>query len=237
MLFPCADGSPKLFNLPQQFSARRRLEQDETEDEDTIFEQEISEYAWAMSRGLIFRHHEVHRTKLYIQDESIFTIPFKHVDVRRQTRTSNDNAFEHALNDCWNDEREVLLSGVGTTRFQILRVKLPEGCTLVTGRPTKVKKREHDLLRFGPKTGPDCQRNESKRRLPLGTKKGPDCEKLVKSGSFCVSSQDRRPRSDLQSSSETRKVRGSINAVYPPNRNVRGTQTRRNIDIGMLGET
>ena len=60
----------------------------------TIFEQESGEYAWSMSRGLTFRHHEVHRTKLHIHN------------VMRQTRTSNDNAFEHTLDDYWNDERE-----------------------------------------------------------------------------------------------------------------------------------
>ena len=51
-----------------------------------------------------------------------------------ERRTDIDNASEDTLNDYWNDEREVFLSmeWIGTTRFGILRIKLPEGCLWVT---------------------------------------------------------------------------------------------------------
>ena len=60
----------------------------------------------------------------------------------RQTGTSIDNASEHMLNDHWNDDRKVSLSEewMGTTRLQILRIKLREGYNWVNGRPTKVQK-------------------------------------------------------------------------------------------------
>ena len=63
-----------------------------------------------------------------------------HVDVIRQTETSIDDTSEHTLQDFSNDEKEVLLSEewIGTTRFQILKMQLPEEYTCVNGRPTKV---------------------------------------------------------------------------------------------------
>ena len=55
---------------------------------------------------------------------------------------NENNASEHTLNDCWNDGREVLFSEEwnGTTRFQRLRMQLPEGNKWVNGRPTQVQK-------------------------------------------------------------------------------------------------
>ena len=49
----------------------------------------------------------------------------------RQTPTGIDSASEHTLNDDWNEESTDTLSEewIGTTRFQILRTKLPEGYT------------------------------------------------------------------------------------------------------------
>ena len=46
----------------------------------------------------------MHLTQLYIPDETTFSIPFKFVDVVRQTRKSTDNAFERTLKDYWNDD-------------------------------------------------------------------------------------------------------------------------------------
>ena len=88
------------------------------------------------SGDFIYRHHEVHRTKLYVPDETTFPIPLNYVDV------CMDNASDYTLNDYWNHKREVWLSEerVGTTRFQFLRIKLPEGYQWVDGRPTQVPK-------------------------------------------------------------------------------------------------
>ena len=47
----------------------------------------------------IHRHHEVHRSKLYVSDKATFTTPLKYVDVMGQTMTSIDGASEHTLND------------------------------------------------------------------------------------------------------------------------------------------
>ena len=63
-----------------------------------------------MSGDFKNRHHEVHRTKLYIADETTFSIPMQCVDVMRHTRARIDNASEHTLNDHWNDDRKVSLS-------------------------------------------------------------------------------------------------------------------------------
>ena len=59
----------------------------------------------------------------------------------RHTRTGRDKASDHTLNDCWNEDSDAAVSEecVGTTRFQHMRTKLPEGYTWVNGRPTKVQ--------------------------------------------------------------------------------------------------
>ena len=60
-------------------------------------------------------------------------------------RTSIHNASKHTPNDYWTAESKVATSEgwIGTTRFKILSIKLPEGGT----RP-------------GRRRGPDCQRNK-----------------------------------------------------------------------------
>ena len=69
----------------------------------------------------------------------------------RQTRAGIDNALERTLNGYWNVDREVQLSEewIGTTRFQILRVKFPERHTRVNGRPTKSAEHLINLTRSG----------------------------------------------------------------------------------------
>ena len=66
--------------------------------------------------------------------------------------------FEHTLNDYWNEEKKETLSVEwnGTTRFQIVRTKFPEGYNWVNG------KRPHGLARrmaqFGKETTVDCKK-------------------------------------------------------------------------------
>ena len=59
----------------------------------------------------------------------------------KQKRTNINNFSEHALNDHWNAESEVLLSEewIGTTRFRLLSIKLQEGYKMVTRRPITVQ--------------------------------------------------------------------------------------------------
>ena len=63
LLFPCADGSLKRFDLlhPRrvEMPARRNPEQGENEEEDTLFPGETGEYFWSMSCHFKYRHHEV----------------------------------------------------------------------------------------------------------------------------------------------------------------------------------
>ena len=117
------------------------LEQEEKE-EDAFFSEKTVKYVWSMSGDFICRHHDAHRTKLSILDGTTLPVPWKYIDVMMQTRTGIDNASEHTLNGCWNDETQVLLSEewIGTARFRILRMKLTEGYSWVNGRPTEVPK-------------------------------------------------------------------------------------------------
>ena len=55
--------------------ARRNPEQVEKAEEDSIVEEENGTDSWSMSDGFTYRHHEVHRTKLYVPDETTFAIP------------------------------------------------------------------------------------------------------------------------------------------------------------------
>ena len=77
LLWPGAEGSPKLFDLPQptRRNGRRNPEQDEKEEGDTLFERENGKYVWSMSGDFICRHHEVHRAKLYIPEATTFRTP------------------------------------------------------------------------------------------------------------------------------------------------------------------
>ena len=103
-------------------------EEDEKEVEDIPIEKENGKDSESTSGDFKYRHHEVHRTILYVQDETTVSIPLRY-DVMSLTRTRMDNASEHTLNDNWNDEREVLLAEKSndTMHFQMFRSKLPGG--------------------------------------------------------------------------------------------------------------
>ena len=66
--------------------------------------------------------------KLYHPEETL-PIPLKYEDMMRQTDTHVDNVPEYTVNDIWTEEEGVNFSEgmIGTTRFQILRTRLPEG--------------------------------------------------------------------------------------------------------------
>ena len=57
----------QIFDIPQpprsEMPARVNLEQDEKEEEDTLFEEENDKDFWSRSDDLIYRYHEVHRLK------------------------------------------------------------------------------------------------------------------------------------------------------------------------------
>ena len=65
--FPCADGSLKVFKLPRphrgEWAAEGNLMQ---EVEETSFEDEDGTHFGSMSGDVTYRHHEVHRSTLYV---------------------------------------------------------------------------------------------------------------------------------------------------------------------------
>ena len=101
-----------------------------------------TEDSWSMCGDFICRHHEEHRLKFYDPDNETFRIPFKGVDVMRQTQTSLDSFSEHIINGIRTEAKGVNLSEewTGTTRFQILCTRPPEGYKWVNERPTNIQK-------------------------------------------------------------------------------------------------
>ena len=65
--FPCADGSLKVFELPRphrgEWAAEGNLMQEVGE---TSFEDEDGKHFGSMSGDVTYRHHEVHRSTLYV---------------------------------------------------------------------------------------------------------------------------------------------------------------------------
>ena len=83
---------------------------------------------------------KLHRSPLDVPNEDTFSVPLRYVDVRRQTRTSIDNASEHTLNDYWNAESEKLSEEwIATRRFQTFRMQLQKEYRWVNGRHTSPK--------------------------------------------------------------------------------------------------
>ena len=58
-----------------------------------------------------------------------FPIPLKYVDVMRETQDEYKQCLRKIVNDMWTEATGVNLSEewIGSTRFQILRTRLPEG--------------------------------------------------------------------------------------------------------------
>ena len=83
----------------------------------------------------MYHHRETHRSILNVSNEDTFPIPLKYIDVMRQTKTNIDSVSQHTRNDQWTEAEDVTLSEdwPGTTRLQILRPRLFEGCKWVSG--------------------------------------------------------------------------------------------------------
>ena len=68
-------------------TGRRTPDQDDKEEEDGIMEEENGTHLCNTSDDFILCHHDVHRTKLYVPDETTFSIPLKYVDAMMPSRT------------------------------------------------------------------------------------------------------------------------------------------------------
>ena len=98
LLFPYADGSLKLFDLPNplrgEMPARRTPEQDEKEQEGQHFSKKKNgDYFWTMSGDIKYRHHEAHRATLCVPDETTVPIPLN----TRRCREANENKNRQRL--------------------------------------------------------------------------------------------------------------------------------------------
>ena len=133
------------------------MQEDDSEIEDGDQQECSTKDSWPLSGDLIYRHREEPRLKLYGPVNETFPIPFKYVDVMRQTHTNVDHVSENVINDNWIETKNVNLSEdwTGTTRSQILRTRFLEGCEWVKRRPSKIQKT----------TRPDSIRREAWIRL------------------------------------------------------------------------
>ena len=95
------------------------------------------------NRILVFHEWRIYPyLKLYDPDNETFPIPVKYVDLMRQTQTSTNSVSEPIINDIWTEAKGINFSKewAGTTRFHILRTRLPEGYMWVTERPMTIPK-------------------------------------------------------------------------------------------------
>ena len=92
--------------------------------------------------------------------------PVRSVDVMRHTERHTDKVSESTINDLWTEAKSLNLSEVwtGTTRFQILRARLPEGYKRESGKPTKSKKQLPDQTIFCLKLGRSYPKKQSGKR-------------------------------------------------------------------------
>ena len=67
----------------------------------------------------------------------------------RKTQTSIDNVSENIINGMWTEAKGVNLSEewTVTTRFQILRARLPEGYKWVSGK-TCENRQDHQTIQY-----------------------------------------------------------------------------------------
>ena len=134
----CAYGTQKIsWSSKKIINSGENLErEDDVEIEEGDRKGINTEDSWSMSGEFIYRRHENHRLKLYDPGNETFPIPLKYVDAMRQTQTSIQRCS-------YGPERRVSISSeewTGTTRFQILRTRLPEGYNWVDGRPMTIQK-------------------------------------------------------------------------------------------------
>ena len=83
---------------------------------------------WSMSGNFKNRHHVEPGVKLYSPSEESFTIPLKHIDASRTTRTNLDVMQESRIDDYWNIDgsRDLSDSWTSFTRFTLLEEKPPD---------------------------------------------------------------------------------------------------------------
>ena len=113
--------------------------QHDKKNEEEIFEPDF----WSVTADVLIRHHRTPRLKKFQPDEvGDCPLPPKYLDVMRLTRTNLDTLAEKEIEDIWCDQGPAELSAkwTGSTTFDILRPKPPDGMTWVEGRPTKVQK-------------------------------------------------------------------------------------------------
>eukprot|EP00973_Karenia_brevis_P078461 10893668-Karenia_brevis.AAC.1 len=94
------------------------------------------------------------RSSLFVPSQKNCPIPMKYLDCVPHTNTNLESDQECRIEYvCFSDgARELSGSWTGTTGFDLLRPKPPEGCTWVGGRLTQ-KKRRHVQAMFGLKCG------------------------------------------------------------------------------------
>ena len=142
---PCADVTFKLLDIPLFCCVGNpvdgNIEADDGKGEETISEEGKGEYFSSISDDTICRHHEVPRQEWNVLEDETFRIILNYADVKRQTRTSMNNASENTVDDIWNED-DVALSEewIVTRRLGISRTKLPEGYKWVNGRLTNIQK-------------------------------------------------------------------------------------------------
>ena len=107
-----------------------------------------------MGGDFIYRHHEEPRLKLNDPDDDS-RFPSRCVDVMRHTERHTNNVAENTMDDLWTEAKGLNLPEVwtGTTRFHILRARLPERYKRVSGKPTEIKKQLPDETILGLKLG------------------------------------------------------------------------------------
>ena len=69
---------------------------------------------WSMSGNFIYRHHVEQRIKLYSPREESLSIPLKYIDVSRTTQINLDVMQERRIDDDWNIDGSIDLSGSWT---------------------------------------------------------------------------------------------------------------------------
>ena len=121
-IFPVADGTVKISGGDRRLRTstiiRDRPERGEEQeipqgksdelcsptqhqDDSTRDDEEAENYFWTTGE-FIYRHHVVHRVKLYVPREEPFPIPLKYIDVTRTTHTNLDVKLEKRIDDYWN---------------------------------------------------------------------------------------------------------------------------------------
>ena len=88
----------------------------------------------------------------------------------RQTQTSTDKVSQRIINVLWTEAKGVTLSEewIGTTRFEILRTRPPEGHTWVEMEDLRKSKRLPDQTVRGLKLGSDFHETKDKHVLLNG---------------------------------------------------------------------